>query len=233
MPCDKVKSEKYLKRKSPPYHANDCPNQEKKGNDGNIYISKKDKNGIYKWILKDPFEPKIEPKKGRIVNYDGFSYYAVEGKDKKYYWKKKEIKYKSTPEAYYKQFPDYQKSIYDYKEILNTIQKLKKDLKKINIILIFVKWNPSSIYGIDYELGLDMLYDKYNNIDGGLEYIIITEVDIYIKSKIKDSYIPVMHNIFNSSKDKFNQVFTKYFPNRTVGFSNQKDKYQLLKAPLL
>lgn len=48
--CIKVNDEKYINRKSPPYHANDCPNNIVIGNDDNQYLSKKDKNGIYKWI---------------------------------------------------------------------------------------------------------------------------------------------------------------------------------------
>ena len=41
--------EKYLKRPSPPVSAQDHPNKLMKGNDENEYISKPNKNGIYKW----------------------------------------------------------------------------------------------------------------------------------------------------------------------------------------
>ncbi len=41
--------EKYLKRPSPPVSAQDNPNKLMKGNDENEYVSKPNKNGIYKW----------------------------------------------------------------------------------------------------------------------------------------------------------------------------------------
>ena len=44
---------KYLTRKSPPYPANEHCGETKKGNDGNMYSSIPDKNGICRWQLKD------------------------------------------------------------------------------------------------------------------------------------------------------------------------------------
>jgi hypothetical protein len=41
---------KYAYRNSPPYPANKCKTMKKKGNDGKMYISQADKNGIYKWV---------------------------------------------------------------------------------------------------------------------------------------------------------------------------------------
>ena len=41
--------EKYLKRPSPPVSAQDHPNKIMKGNDEEEYVSKPNKNGIYKW----------------------------------------------------------------------------------------------------------------------------------------------------------------------------------------
>lgn len=40
---------KYKDRKSPPYPANDNCNKKMKGNDGNMYISKPNKNNICSW----------------------------------------------------------------------------------------------------------------------------------------------------------------------------------------
>ncbi len=48
--CVKETSSKYKSRPSPPYHANDCKGETKKGNDGQTYISKADKRGIYHWV---------------------------------------------------------------------------------------------------------------------------------------------------------------------------------------
>lgn len=46
----KNKTSKYKNRPSPPYPANDWCGRNKKGNDGNMYISKKNKNGVCRWV---------------------------------------------------------------------------------------------------------------------------------------------------------------------------------------
>jgi hypothetical protein len=49
MTCKKQTAKKYLSRSSPPYSAMDCKGKTMKGKDG-TYISKADKNNIYKWV---------------------------------------------------------------------------------------------------------------------------------------------------------------------------------------
>lgn len=51
MPCTKIKSGKYLKRPSPPYHAGECKNKVKRGNDGQKWISAQNSRGVYVWRL--------------------------------------------------------------------------------------------------------------------------------------------------------------------------------------
>jgi|688.fasta_scaffold436131_3 hypothetical protein len=49
--CYKQKTKKYSNRPSPPYRANMCPGLKKKGNDGNMYISKSYNNFTpSKWV---------------------------------------------------------------------------------------------------------------------------------------------------------------------------------------
>lgn len=48
---DKSTLQKYKTRNSPPLPANEYCNQKKKGNDGNIYISKPNKNNICSWKM--------------------------------------------------------------------------------------------------------------------------------------------------------------------------------------
>jgi hypothetical protein len=48
--CVKLDTKKYKTRDSPPYSAMDCKGAKILGNDGQQYISKADKNGIYKWV---------------------------------------------------------------------------------------------------------------------------------------------------------------------------------------
>jgi hypothetical protein len=52
MTCIKIKTKKYQTRNAPAYHAKDCKGKTKKGNNGKLYISLPDKNGVYKWVLK-------------------------------------------------------------------------------------------------------------------------------------------------------------------------------------
>lgn len=47
--CVKKATAKYTKRKSPPYPANECCGQRKKGNDGTMYESRANKNGVCRW----------------------------------------------------------------------------------------------------------------------------------------------------------------------------------------
>lgn len=51
MSCTKSTDPKYVKRPSPPYPANQCPEGLiKKGNDGNKWIVKKASNGVNRWM---------------------------------------------------------------------------------------------------------------------------------------------------------------------------------------
>jgi hypothetical protein len=61
--CVPSKLKKYVDRKAPPYPAAECCGVTLKGNDGNEYVSKADKNGICKWhkTAKAP-TPKPAPK---------------------------------------------------------------------------------------------------------------------------------------------------------------------------
>jgi hypothetical protein len=52
--CERQTTNKYTSRNSPPYKANECCGKTKKGNDGQKYISKADKNGVCKWITAKP-----------------------------------------------------------------------------------------------------------------------------------------------------------------------------------
>jgi len=49
--CRPQYTKKYLSRPSPNYPANECKGRRMKGNDGRIYQSVPDKNGIYRWKL--------------------------------------------------------------------------------------------------------------------------------------------------------------------------------------
>ena len=52
MSCATQISKKYAQRPSPPIKANDCKGKTKKGNDGSMYVSKPNVNGVYRWSRK-------------------------------------------------------------------------------------------------------------------------------------------------------------------------------------
>lgn len=47
--CSRQTAKKYVGRPSPPFPANECCGQEKVGNDGEMYVSRADKNGRCAW----------------------------------------------------------------------------------------------------------------------------------------------------------------------------------------
>jgi hypothetical protein len=50
MACNRVTQKSYATRPSPPYHAGECKDQVKEGNDGRTYKSIQNKRGIYTWM---------------------------------------------------------------------------------------------------------------------------------------------------------------------------------------
>jgi len=64
--CVKQTTKKYNKRLSPPYPANECKGMKKKGNNGKFWVSKPDKNKVYKWVpMTSITEKKSKTKKNR------------------------------------------------------------------------------------------------------------------------------------------------------------------------
>jgi len=49
--CTRQTDKKYTSRPSPPYPANECCGMEMEGNDGRMYVSKRDKHGVCRWKL--------------------------------------------------------------------------------------------------------------------------------------------------------------------------------------
>ena len=67
--CQKSTLKKYKERPSPPYPANDCQGQKKKGNNGKMYKSVPDKNNVYKWVLVKDEKDKKLGMKGSIDDF--------------------------------------------------------------------------------------------------------------------------------------------------------------------
>lgn len=63
MSCSKSPNAKYVNRPGPPYPAQNCKSMRKVGNDGLLYVSKQDKNGIYKWYKVSSGKSKKQSRK--------------------------------------------------------------------------------------------------------------------------------------------------------------------------
>jgi len=223
----KINNEKYIKRKSPPFHAKDYPNQIKKGNDNLNYISMKDKNNIYKWIkyidieLPSPNKYKNKTYIGDDLKY----YYSKENKDKIYYWEELKIKIMNSPNKYYKQFPNYKKPDYDLTFFTSKIKDLTKDLKKIGILFFYLKWGKESLYAGHTSFiknKIKKYLEENNNYPNG--YIFTSDSLLYSYSyKSKNDGIYIHHAIRDNVKNSLNQILISYFPKRTFGLQNNED----------
>jgi len=225
--CIRQTTKKYLSRDSPPYPANQCPNEIKKGNDGLNYQSKPDKNGVYKWSILDPNLPSEKPKKNETVRIDeNLIYVAIKDKDGKYYWHKIVLKKKKNPDDYFRQFPNYKKPIYDYKKFLKVIPELKKELKKINVALIYVKYSEPFFDDYDTEVGFEILDTKY---PPNQQYMMLTETNIYINTRSKDGCVSSIFSISFENQEKFKEILNKFFPKRIIGLDKLPKKPRKLE----
>jgi hypothetical protein len=158
-----------------------------------------------------------------IKGNDGKLYISSPDKNNVYKWilheeeKEEKIVYKSNPDEYYKQYKIYQKPLYNYKPILEMLPEIKKELKKIGIVLYFYKWNKwsTSPFWIEYA------YEDLNI--GDSDYILITEKDMYAGSIKENGFIRVLHDIPKEKQEAFNEIFMRYFPKKTIGFETKHD----------
>lgn len=172
----------------------------KKGNDGNIWIIVENKNNIKRWQLY---------KKSQTINKKDTI--------------KKEIKFISTPDEYYKQFSNYTKPINDTNFFYNEISSLTSELKNIGILFFFLKWNIESTYSSHIEYILEQI-DKYNKTNPGKYpngYIFTSDKLLYVDSC--DDKIYIHHGLNKKIIDEFNKIFISHFPNKTLGFQNYND----------
>ena len=80
--CVPSKLKKYVERKAPPYPAAECCGIKLKGNDGNEYVSKPDKNGICKWYKAEKTSKVVKPPTPKAAPYKltyGYKRESAEG----------------------------------------------------------------------------------------------------------------------------------------------------------
>lgn len=224
--------DKPQKNKTPPYDAKECPNMILTGGDKRKYISKKDKNGVYKWtivpekiiqevstIKKPPkVEIPIDPNqyKNQVYQTNNQFYFSKKGVDGLYVWEKLDIQFMRTIDEYYQQFPRYKKPKNDTNFIMAEIENLSNSLDQINVKLFYFRWNKHMLKD-DYKQNIMMkTIDEYQQTHPNNGYIYLTELDIYQASNNKE--LLIFHNLNIKIIDDFNKIFTQYFPYQTTGY---------------
>jgi hypothetical protein len=131
--CVKLNTKKYKTRDSPPYSAMDCKGAKILGNDGQQYVSKADKNGIYKWVKIAGKSKSISKSKSKFKIY---SYYNGLG-HKQYIYKVYPTENKVIQEIL--------KDVQDDNDLI-TGQITKKDYEKI---INNIKIQKTKVYNYD------------------------------------------------------------------------------------
>jgi hypothetical protein len=227
----KLTDEKYKNRPSPPYHANDCKGRIMKGNDGNEYISKKDKNNVYHWVkmkheckklTDEKYKNRPSPPyhandcKDKIMKgNDKKDYISKEDKNGVYHWVKlKDFGKTKTPEEYYSQFKPYEPK-YDKVDLLKKLNLVEKELLKSKIYLIHIGWN--NVYNFSnyaWDDALEFLQKKLklpnnNSIFDNVSFMFYTDKHLFVATI--NGELPMQNNILNKDKKVINDAFKKYF----------------------
>ena len=198
----------------------------RKGNDGNMWIVKKNKKGIQRWvrlskgggICKKVNDSKYKNRpsppyhandcKGKILLGNDKKYYVSRPVGNTYRWMK--IRYGNSPWEYYKQFPDVSKPKYSVKSILSKLMKLRKDLYKNKIYMPILTWK-NTLNSAEYkEMEVERILKPYSkNIWKNLSFIYFSPNNVYYASVTGKLWI--QHNFQNKDKKKAISLFKKYF----------------------
>lgn len=123
-------------------------------------------------------------------------------------------KFKSKPDAFYKQFPNYKKPIHDVTFMYKALPKLKKDLKRIDVYLFLITWNIYSPTGFEQEYA----HTDISKLIPDKDYIFTTDKNIY-KASV-DGYITFQWDVSPDKWEEVTQIFKEYFPGHTNGITN-------------
>lgn len=129
------------------------------------------------------------------------------------------IKYKPTPNEYFKQFPGYKKPKYSTDFMIGLIPKLKKDLKSAGITFYYVKWSKKIV---DEDPGFEQEY-FYSDVNPTGNYVVLSEQYMYWESTKANGKIRLSHSLDEHAIPIFNRIFCKYLPGRTRGWQNKSD----------
>jgi len=182
---------KYEKRNSPPYSAQEYPNKIKIGNDGLEYVSKSDKNKVFRWYkLKNMFECTTPEKY--------YMQFPVNYLQKKFY------KYDTIK----------------IEKILNKVKK-ELEMKNIYLIKVGWKNVYDYIdnafdEAIDYIIKKyfkNKKISKYEILDSHLANFIFYTDNRLFWSK-NSGELSLQWNLYRDSKKEAFSIFNKYFKNK-------------------
>ena len=196
---------KYLTRDSPPYPANDYCGKKKKGNDGNMYLSTPDKNGVCKWIkvtMKVTIKTKKTMKtKKKISPLDLFDVVHVN-----------ETKFKKVVE----------KSNPYIKSTVHKLMAFIEDIRKTGKIAHIVPLPLSSggIYWTDYSL--PYIEDIYGEVDNYMYF------NVYLNQKGTEiDTRDIAGNFTRLNKVDTIKLLDKHLKNRYTWSGNNKDAIRI------
>lgn len=220
-----------MPRVSPPEHAKDHKYEIKKGLDGKKFMSKPDKNGVFKWVNLPSDYPDIEPYENGIVEIaplqkskdHGYIYVSILVEPKIYIWERKTISLHDSAEEFYKQFPGYTVPKYDLSIITSKFTELEKMLQKINIYFFFIKWHQWSPTPFEIEYWLEDNSDKLE----GKEYIYISERRLFWDCRENNGIAFFSHSIKKESRNDVNKILSSLYPKRTSGINTFADSLKI------
>ena len=199
---------KYEKRPSPPFSAQDFPNQIKIGNDGLEYVSKADKNKVFRWY-------KIKYMEECKTAEDFFMQYP------EYYLNKKFYKFDSK---------EFEKKI---KIVTKELEKKKIYLIKIGWEGVF---DFIDYAWMDAREIIQKKYFKDIKIKTGYEimhyanFIFYTDYRLFWAKHDGDLYM--QWNLDKNGKKEAFEIFKKYFKNKFIEPKNSS-KAIIIKLPKL
>jgi|688.fasta_scaffold41329_3 hypothetical protein len=116
---------------------------------------------------------------------------------------------------------------FDEKLINNTIKKLKKELMKFNIILIYLenmgRWYDGEYHFIDYlwSDGVNELKNEYKIVDEFKHSFMITD-DIYVLNALQTGKLIFQHNILLKDVKHLKEVYKKIIGKELLNYSKNK-----------
>ena len=149
-------------------------------------------------------------------------YISRKNEEGKYKWYK--IKTKSSPDEYYRQFPDYELPLHDTSFFTDVIPSLTQELKNIGIEFFYIDWKQYGDSAFTYEYFEE---DVISKLPLGTSYVYTSERNVYLASLEKNGKIYLQHAIVKDKQHLFNNIFNDFFPNRTRGYETDNDAIKI------